>query len=133
MALVIYTDGSCNPNPGAGGWAYVIPSLGIEKSGAEPDTTNNRMELRAVIEALKASEGEPIVKIFSDSRLAINTISGTWKGKKNLDLIEEGRKLCEGRKVFLRWVKAHNGNPHNERCDKLAGIACRAKNDTPTK
>ena len=61
----IYTDGSCWPNPGPGGWAYVIPDLGVEKSGAEADTTNNRMEMRAIIEALRGSTGE--VTIHSDS------------------------------------------------------------------
>jgi ribonuclease HI len=123
MTCDIYTDGSCTPNPGSGGWAYVIPSKGIEKSGGEKETTNNRMEMRAIVEALRGSEGEPKVRILSDSQLCINTLTGLWKCKKNRDLWFEARALMEGRHVVFQWVRGHNGNQHNERCDFLAGKA----------
>lgn len=123
MACDIYTDGSCNPNPGQGGWAYVIPSKGIEKSGSEPNTTNNRMEMKAIVEAIRASEGEPKVRILSDSQLCIKTLTGEWRGKKNLDLLAEAKALIGTRRVVFQWVRGHNGNPHNERCDFLAGVA----------
>lgn len=117
-ATEIYTDGSCNPNPGKGGWAYVIPARGVEKFGVEANTTNNRMEMRAIIEALKATEGP--VRIFSDSQLAIKVFNGSWRGKKNLDLVVEAERLMVGRRVTFQWVRGHNGDPGNERADYLA-------------
>jgi ribonuclease HI len=120
----IYTDGSCTPNPGRGGWAYVIPRHGIEKSGYVADTTNNRMELMAIREALKdPTDPQGTVVIYTDSQLCIYTITGKWKSKKNRDLILECRALIGDRKVTFTWVRGHNGNKHNERCDFLANKA----------
>lgn len=119
--LDVYTDGSCNPNPGQGGWAYVIPSTGIEKSGAENNTTNNRMEMRAIIEALRETSG--YVRIFSDSQMSIYILQGIWKAKKNRDLFHEAKILMTGRYCAFQWVRGHNGNSYNERADYLAGRA----------
>lgn len=121
LMIDVYTDGACSPNPGPGAWAFHIPSKGIDKAGAERFTTNNRMEMRAIIEALKATSGP--VRIFSDSQLSINVISGRWKGRKSLDLIHEARLFMAGRDVRFEWVRGHNGDPGNERADMLAGRA----------
>lgn len=121
----IYTDGSCSPNPGQGGWAYVIPEKGIEMSGAESDTTNNRMEMKAILEALRGTTGA--VRIYSDSKWCISTLTRAWKAKKNLDLIEEGRRLMKGRDVKFHWVKGHSGHVHNDRADHLATRAGRKR------
>jgi ribonuclease HI len=121
----IWTDGACEPNPGHGGWGFVIPSLGFEKNGGESDTTNNRMEMRAIVEALRHSIGAcpgHAILIRSDSILAMNVISGKWKGRVNKDLIEEARALMKGRRIGFQWVKGHSGNKWNERADKLASI-----------
>ncbi|HUT51079.1 MAG TPA: RNase H family protein, partial [Alphaproteobacteria bacterium] len=84
-----------------------------EYSGTEPDTTNNRMELRAVIEALRhIPEGEAAT-IYSDSRLVVEILSGRWRGKKNPDLIGWARGLARKRHVTFEWVRGHNGNVYN--------------------
>lgn len=116
--MEIYTDGSCEPNPGNGGWAYVIPSTGIDKFGGEPDTTNNRMEMQAIIETLRDTVGA--VTILSDSQLCIYLLRGAWKAKRNRDQVAEARTLMAGRRVTFQWVRGHNGNQHNERADLLA-------------
>lgn len=114
----VYTDGSCWPNPGPGAWAYVAPSLGVEKSGFEANTTNNRMEMMAIIEAMKGTTGP--LTIVTDSQLCIGAFAKGWKCKANLDLVHEGRSLMVGRQVEFRWVKGHSGHVHNERADELA-------------
>jgi ribonuclease HI len=117
----IWTDGACEPNPGHGGWGFVIPSIGIEKHGGESDTTNNRMEMRAIVEALRYPIAGAVL-IRSDSILAMNVISGKWNGRANRDLIDEARALMKGRRVGFQWVKGHNGNRWNERADALAAL-----------
>jgi ribonuclease HI len=122
--LQIYTDGSCIKNPnGPGGWAIAI----IENDGYEyyfsdknSRTTNNRMELTAVIEAISSVKKNQECTIFSDSQLIINCATGKWKRKANLDLWTEYDKFCKNKIINFEWVKAHNGNKYNEIVDSLA-------------
>jgi ribonuclease HI len=119
----IFTDGSCLGNPGPGGWAYVIRDgeNEVEGFGAEQQTTNNRMELMAAIQALKALPSQPqTVVLHSDSQLLIKTMSHGWKRKKNLDLWAELDQLSAQHQVGWQWVRGHDGNADNERCDRLA-------------
>jgi ribonuclease HI len=132
--VVIYTDGACRGNPGPGGWGAVLISRGAEReiSGGELDTTNNRMELTAAIEALQALKRPCKVELHTDSQYLRNGITewlSAWKRRgwrttsgpvKNEDL---WRRLDEARarhQVDWRWVKGHNGHPLNERADALA-------------
>ena len=120
----IYTDGSCLKNPlGPGGWAFCIIYLDgfiLCDSGSEENTTNNRMELKAVIEAIKNIDCINEYKIYSDSQLTINCATNKWKRKANLDLWKEYDKFINNKKVLFEWVKAHNGNKYNEIVDKMA-------------
>ncbi|MFC1655992.1 ribonuclease H [Patescibacteria group bacterium] len=126
--IVIYTDGSCLGNPGAGGWGTLIMTEGKEVvlRGGESETTNNRMEMIAVVEALKwlseNGEGQD-VQIFSDSSLVINSMKEGWKRKKNLDIWEEMDKSFGNLKdvnIEWNWVKGHSDNKFNQRVDKIA-------------
>ncbi len=133
----IYTDGACSGNPGAGGWGVVLIYKGIEKelSGFEAQTTNNRMELTAVIEGLKALKKPCHVKVYSDSAYVINALQKGWleqwkmngwaRGKKkeelkNTDLWQELDSLIQNHQVQWFKVKGHSDNEYNNRCDKLA-------------
>ena len=132
----IYTDGACSRNPGAGGWGTILVYNGHEKelSGGEANTTNNRMEMMAVIEGLKALKEPCEVVLTSDSQYVCNAITKGWAKSwqknnwiksdktqaKNADLWEEMLKLLAVHKVNIVWVRGHNGHPYNERCDKLA-------------
>lgn len=133
--VTIYTDGACSGNPGKGGWGAVLTYGKVEKeiSGAEENTTNNRMELRAAIEALKALTQTCEVDIYTDSQYVkegittwINTwISNNWKNAnkkevKNSDLWKELNSLTAKHLVRWHWVKGHDGIILNERADKLA-------------
>lgn len=128
--LEIYTDGSCLNNPGFGGWSFIILYKGHEKIGvgAEANTTNNRMELKAIIEALKALKEPCEISLFTDSNLMVQSINEwleSWikkdfKGKKNVDLWKEYLMVAKEHKIKAFWLKAHNGHPQNERCDSLA-------------
>ena len=120
--ITIYTDGSCKPNPGPGGWACIAlhPDAIYKISGGEKNTTNNRMELIAIIEAVDYHAEHKELKIFSDSRLTINCAKGLWKRKKNLDLWKEFDIVSKGKNIIFEWVKAHNGDHYNEMVDKLA-------------
>lgn len=121
----IYTDGSCLGNPGPGGWAFVVFENGkivFENRGNDPDTTNNRMEMIAIIEALKWLNPNQHATIHSDSKLAVKLFNRTWKPKLNLDLVEIGRTLLDRCGAQLVWIKGHSGHPGNDRADALAGM-----------
>lgn len=124
--LRIHTDGSSLGNPGPGGWAAIIQDgkKEVELSGREPHTTNNRMEMKAVIEALrwvKAHHGTArAVHLFSDSSLVVKTWNEGWKRKTNHDLWAEFEAAATGLKLTMEWVKGHADNFYNERCDALA-------------
>lgn len=137
MALVeIYTDGACSGNPGAGGWGVLLRCGETEKelSGGENETTNNRMELTAVIKALQALKRECEVMLYTDSKYVMDGVNQwmpNWKKNnwrttnkksevKNIDLWLELDKLLPLHKIKWNWVKGHNGHPENERVDKLA-------------
>jgi len=119
----IYTDGSCLKNPnGPGGWCAIIIDERFEWiiSGSEKSTTNNRMELKAVIESLKLIEEKTECIIYSDSQLTINCASGKWNKKANLDLWKEYEIASKDKQINFEWVKAHNGDYYNEKVDKIA-------------
>lgn len=132
----IYTDGACRGNPGKGGWGAILVYGSTEKelSGGERETTNNRMELTAVISALAALRERCEVTLTSDSKYVIDAIEKGWavswqqKGWRkadkspalNVDLWETLLDLLDQHEVTFVWVRGHNGHPYNERCDALA-------------
>lgn len=132
----IYTDGACSGNPGPGGWGAVLIYNGVEKqlSGSEKETTNNRMELSAVITALKALKEPCKVTLTTDSKYVCDAINKGWlnswkknswkkadkKPVLNIDLWQELLPLLDKHRVEFIWVKGHNGHKYNEICDKLA-------------
>lgn len=134
--VTIYTDGACSGNPGPGGWGAILEYNGIEKelSGGERDTTNNRMELTGVIEALSALREPCRVSLFTDSRYVVDGIEKGWakkwrengwmRNKKekalNPELWEKLLELIEKHEVTFNWVKGHASNEKNNRCDQLA-------------
>lgn len=134
--ITIYTDGACSGNPGPGGWGAILEYNGTVKelSGGEAHTTNNRMELTGVIEALKLLNQPCEVDLFSDSKYVIDALSKGWavgwqkngwikKDKKpalNADLWEQLLGALARHTVHLHWVKGHSDNPRNNRCDQLA-------------
>ena len=140
----VFTDGACQGNPGPGGWGAMLRYNGVEKelSGGDPETTNNRMELMAVISALEALKEPCEVTLCSDSQYVCNAISKGWarSWKKNgwrrsnkepalnPDLWELLLQQLDRHHVTVNWVKGHAGHPENERCDRLAVAAAeRAK------
>lgn len=132
----IYTDGACKGNPGAGGWSAILVFGGREKElfGGEAVTTNNRMELTAAIEGLKALKEQCNVNLYSDSQYLVNAINKGWlenwkkKGWRkadrsavlNDDLWKELDELLSFHNVEFIWVRGHDGHKYNERCDELA-------------
>lgn len=119
----LYTDGAASGNPGPGGWGAVLccGTLRKEMSGGFSLTTNNRMELLAVIKGLEAIRWQGAeVEIWSDSQYVVNTITQGWKRKKNGDLWERFDALARGFKLTFHWLKGHAGHPENERCDRMA-------------
>lgn len=134
--VTIYTDGACSGNPGPGGWGAILCFNGVEKelSGGEASTTNNRMELMAVIAALSALKEPCAVELYSDSKYVIDALEKRWvygwrsrgwirSGKKpalNVDLWERLLPLVETHQLRYHWVKGHADNPKNNRCDQLA-------------
>jgi len=131
--IEIYTDGSCIGNPGPGGWGALIFHNGeeVELSGGEgEETTNNRMEMMAIIKALEWVRGESKlsnedlqkykIKVYSDSNLIIQTLNKDWKKKANTDLWAEIDRLRAWLDIDWNWVKAHAENKHNNRVDALA-------------
>lgn len=138
-SVVLYTDGACSGNPGAGGWGAILDYQGKRKelSGGEVSTTNNRMELMAVIKGLSALKEPCHVKLISDSQYVINSLKfgwaanwkkNGWKRNKrekalNPDLWEQLLNLIEKHEMEYEWVKGHSGHPENQRCDDLATAA----------
>ena len=120
--IVIHTDGACKGNPGPGGWGAVIEQNGgqVKLSGSEPQTTNNRMEMTAVIKGLEAVDASANVLISSDSTYVINTMTKGWNRKANQDLWDQLDRLVGSRNVSWRWVRGHNGDRGNELADALA-------------
>lgn len=134
--VIVYTDGACSGNPGPGGWGAILRWNGTQKelSGGHPQTTNNRMEMQAVIEALKALKKPCLVKIHSDSALIINAFQQGWiknwqkrgwrksnkKPVENKELWQEMLKAMEAHEVHWIKVKGHAGIELNERADQLA-------------
>ena len=134
--VTLYTDGACSGNPGAGGWGAILEYQGVEKelSGGEKQTTNNRMELTAVIRGLEALKEPCVVELYSDSRYVIDGLSKGWakswrakgwvksdkKPALNPDLWGRLLELTEMHQMHYHWVKGHADNPKNERCDQLA-------------
>ena len=132
----IFTDGACSSNPGPGGWCAILKCNGSEKvlSGSEKETTNNRMELTAVIKALEALKFSCDVTVTTDSKYVCDAVNQRWvyswrdnnwrkKDKKpalNPDLWQKLLALLEKHNVTFCWVKGHNDHPENERCDKIA-------------
>ena len=132
----IYTDGACSGNPGPGGWGAILRCGGHVKElcGGEASTTNNRMELTALIEALSALRYPCRVTVYSDSKYVIDALKLGWakkwkangwmRSKKekalNPDLWDKLLALVEQHEVELVWVKGHAGHPENERCDQMA-------------
>ena len=131
----IYTDGACRGNPGPGGWGAWLKSGAHERElfGGEPLTTNNRMELTAVIEALASLKRRCKVTLHTDSEYVKNGITSwihQWKARgwrtadkkpvKNIDLWQRLDAACGAHEVHWRWVKGHAGDPGNERADALA-------------
>lgn len=121
-AIVIHTDGACKGNPGPGGWGAVIEQNGgqLQLSGGEPQTTNNRMEMTAVIKGLEAVDPAASVLISSDSTYVVNTMTKGWKRKANQDLWDQLDALVRNRDVSWQWVRGHNGDRGNELADRLA-------------
>ena len=134
--VTIYTDGACSGNPGPGGWGAILEYMGHEKelSGGERNTTNNRMELTAVIRALQALKEPCTVELYSDSKYVIDALQKGWaaswrkkgwiksdkKPALNPDLWETLLNLVQTHDVHYHWVKGHASNPKNNRCDELA-------------
>ena len=132
----IFTDGACSGNPGPGGWGAVLRFAGKEKelSGGEENTTNNRMELTAVIKALEALKEPCEVRLVTDSKYVADGLTKGWarswqkngwrkadkKPALNSDLWERLLTLTDIHGVTVEWVKGHAGHPENERCDRLA-------------
>ena len=134
--IEIYTDGACSGNPGAGGWGAILRYGEVEKelSGGELQTTNNRMELQAVISALSALKKECQITLYTDSRYVMDGVKqclpnwkvNGWKtankktAVKNIDLWQKLDALIDKHRIKWVWVKGHNGHPENERVDRLA-------------
>ena len=142
MRVNIYTDGACSGNPGKGGYGIIMEWVGKpyvkEFSEGYRMTTNNRMELLAVIVALEQLKKEGVqVLVYSDSKYVIDSVVKGWvfgwvkkgfKDKKNPDLWKRFLKVYKKHEVKFQWIKGHNDHPQNERCDKLAVAAAKSKN-----
>ncbi|WP_147819913.1 ribonuclease HI [Salidesulfovibrio onnuriiensis] len=145
--VTLYTDGSCLGNPGPGGYGAVLIFGEHRKELAQgfKDTTNNRMELRAVIEGLRALTRPCSVELYTDSKYVQQAITKGWlknwqkngwqtaakKPVKNQDLWRDLMPLLEKHRIDFRWVKGHSGHPENERCDELARTAASGRNLLP--
>jgi ribonuclease HI len=136
--LAIYTDGACRGNPGPGGWAWAVsPDGEPHRAGGEARTTNQRMEIRAVLEALQANAGTGAIEIVSDSTYVVNCFRDRWwvkwqqngwtnsqrKPVANVDLWQPLIEVVADGDVAFRWVKGHSGDPMNDLVDRLAVAA----------
>lgn len=135
----IFTDGACSGNPGPGGFGTILRANGVEKeiSDGDPQTTNNRMELLAVITGLKALKRPCDVTIYTDSKYVADGINNGWaeswkrngwrkadkKPAQNIDLWDDLLTELQKHKYKIIWIKGHAGHPENERCDRLAVAA----------
>ena len=131
-SIILYTDGAASGNPGPGGYGVVLKcgSLRKEMSGGYARTTNNRMELMAVIVGLEAVKWEhAVIEVYSDSSYVVKAITENWitgwqqrgwKKVKNVDLWQRFIPLYEMHRVQFHWLKGHAGHPENERCDRMA-------------
>lgn len=135
----IFTDGACKGNPGPGGWGAILRYKGVEKeiSGGEAETTNNRMELTAVIKALELLKEPCEIELYTDSQYVANALTQGWakkwkangwmRNKKekalNPELWDRLLTLYDTHEIEINWVKGHAGHPENERCDRLAVAA----------
>ena len=144
--IEIFTDGACSGNPGPGGWGAILRFGQHEKelSGGEENTTNNRMELTAVIRALEALKEPCEVTLTTDSRYVADGLSKGWarswqqngwrkadkKPALNPDLWERLLQLTDTHEVTVRWIKGHAGHPENERCDALATAYYKKSNES---
>jgi ribonuclease HI len=139
--VILYTDGACSGNPGPGGWGALLMCKGAEKefSGHAEQTTNNRMELTAVIEGLKKITKTSDVLVVTDSKYVLEGMTkwlAGWKKNgwktaskkpvKNIDLWQALEAVCATHKVTFKWVKGHSNDPHNDRADALATQAIQA-------
>lgn len=147
--VVLYTDGACKGNPGPGGWAAILRRGDHEQelSGGESHTTNNRMELMAVIEGLSALEGPTKVNVYTDSQYVSKAFNNGWlrswlrngwqtstrKPVANRDLWERLLDLTHIHQVTWNWVRGHAGNAMNERVDRLAVAASRSQKQKGTR
>jgi ribonuclease HI len=145
--VVIYTDGACTGNPGAGGYGAVLIYNGHRKeiSGGYKLTTNNRMEMMAAIAALQSLQEKCTVKLHSDSKYIVDAVTKGWAKKwqangwkrnkkdkaKNPDLWQTMLDLCQQHQVEFIWVKGHAGIPENEACDRLAVAAAKGRDLPP--
>jgi ribonuclease HI len=135
--IKVYTDGACKGNPGPGGWGALLIAGDKRKEiyGGEPHTTNNRMELTAVIEAIKTVKKKCIIDVYTDSvyvQKGLNEYLANWqkngwktaakKPVKNVDLWQEVASLLDNHYLTFHWVKGHAGHPENERADELANL-----------
>lgn len=142
MKIAIFTDGAARGNPGPGGYGVVLLSdAGHHKelSGGFRNTTNNRMELLAVIKGLEALKNPSTVTVFSDSKYVVDAVTKGWldnwrrkgfAGKKNPDLWRRYLEVSRPHRITFEWVKGHAGNKYNERCDQLA-VEASKKPDLP--
>lgn len=139
-SVTLFTDGACSGNPGPGGWGFILrdDQTGTEKrgSGAEPETTNNRMELQSVISGLQSLKSPCKVRLVTDSNYVAKGISEWmpgWKARgwkrlegkrlkpvKNVELWQELDELLQTHEVRCEWVRGHAGHPENEECDRMA-------------
>jgi Ribonuclease HI len=144
-SIMLYTDGSCLGNPGPGGWAFIAKyqKKELALSGGADDTTNNRMELQAAIEGLKVIQGNDSwdVDLYTDSKYVEDALTKGWaeswrkngwqksdkKSAQNSDLWEELLTLCDKHRVTAHWVKGHDGDEFNERCDAMAVAEARRR------
>ena len=138
-SVMIYTDGACSGNPGRGGWCAILSYKGKEKVlyGGKEDTTNNHMELLAVVSALNALKSSQTVTVVSDSKYVCDAINKQWlynwaKGgsidnRPNGQLWKELLLLITLHDVTFEWVKGHDGHLENERCDKIASAIAQGK------